>query len=320
MRAAVLEHFGGTPTRGEMEEPAAGPGEALVEVAMAALNPVDLKVATGAFYGASPDLPYVVGSEGMGVVRASGRWPVGQRVRFGAARPGALAEFVAVPDDQLVAVPDAVSDALAAGLGVAGMAAWCSLAAARLHEGERVLVLGATGSVGRLAVQVARLLGATRVVAAGRDAEALASLVELGAHATVAIDDRDAPALADAIVEASEGPPDVIVDPLWGDPALAGAMSAAPGARLVNLGDSAGATLSLPSALLRSRHLEILGYTNFALSVAEQRSVMESLLHHAGEGRLRFDHVAVVLGEVSRAWAAQAGSPHAKVLVRMKDA
>ncbi|EQD60316.1 Alcohol dehydrogenase zinc-binding domain protein, partial [mine drainage metagenome] len=83
MRAAILEHFGEAPVLREMYEPVPGPGEALVEVGMAALNPVDLRVATGTFYGARPELPYVVGSEGMGVVRASERWPVGQRVRFG---------------------------------------------------------------------------------------------------------------------------------------------------------------------------------------------------------------------------------------------
>ncbi len=318
MRAAILEQFGQAPVSGEMQEPVPGPGEALVEVGVAALNPVDLRVATGTFYGARPELPYVVGSEGMGVVRSSERWPVGQRVRFGSARPGALTELVAVPDDHLVAVPDAVSDALAAGIGIAGMAAWCSLAAARLHAGERVLVLGATGAVGRLAVQVACLLGATRVVAAGRDAAALASLVGLGAHGTVVLDGRDAAALAEAFVEAAEGHLDVIIDPLWGEAALAGALAAAPGARLVNLGDSAGATITLPSALLRSRHMEILGYTNMALPEAEQRSAIESLLHHASEGRLRLDHDLVALEEVREAWARQAGSPHAKVLLQLK--
>lgn len=320
MRAAILEHFGSTPVLGEMQEPVPGPSEALVEVGIAALNPVDLRVATGTFYGARAELPYVVGSEGMGVVRASERWPGGQRVRFGAARPGALAEIVTVPDDQLVALPDAVSDAVAAGIGIAGLAAWGSLAAARLHEGERVLVLGATGAVGRLAIQAARLLGATRVVAAGRDAAALPSSVDLGAHAAVVLDDRDAAALAEAIVEAAEGHLDVIIDPLWGEAALAGAMAAAPGARLVNLGDSAGTTMSLPSALLRSRHMEILGYTNMALPEAEQRSAIESLLHHASEGRLRLDHDVVALEEVSGAWARQAGSPHAKVLLQVKSA
>ena len=320
MQAAILEHFGGDPVVREMRDPAPDHSEALVEVRMAALNPVDLRVATGGFYGARPELAYVVGSEGVGVVRASRRWPAGQRVRFGLARPGALAEIVAARDDSLVAVPDAVSDMLAAGIGIAGMAAWCSLATARLHEGDRVLVLGATGAVGRLGVQVARLLGAARVVAAGRDAAALADLVDLGAHATVVLDGRDPAALAEAIVDAAEGRLDVIIDPLWGEPALSGAMAAASGARLVNLGDSAGTTMSLPSALLRSQRMEIRGYTNIALSEPEQRSAIESLLHHASKGRLRLDHKVVALEEATAAWAAQAGSPHAKVLVQVKRA
>ncbi|MCL5445361.1 MAG: zinc-binding alcohol dehydrogenase family protein, partial [Actinobacteria bacterium] len=99
------------------------------------------------------------------------------------------------------------------------------------------------------------------------------------------------------------------------------ALAAATGARLVNLGDSAGETSCLPSAVLRSRHMEILGYTNIALSEAEQRSAIESLLHHASEGRLSLDHdvASNTLEEVREAWARQAGSPHAKVLLQMKN-
>ena len=315
MRAALLEHFGATPAPGEVEQPEAGPGETLVEVRFAALNPVDLKVASGTFYGARPAPPYVPGSEGMGVVRASGSWSPGTRVRFGASLPGGLAEVVAVPDDALVAVPDAVDDAVAGGIGVGGLAAWGSLHAANLVEGERVLVLGATGVVGRLAIQIARLLGAARVIAAGRDTPSLGELVELGADAVVTFGDEGE--AAEAIVEAAGGQVDVIVDPLAGKPALAAAMAAAPRARLVNLGDAAGDTLELPAALLRSKSLMVLGYSNFALSPAEQRSALEALLGHAGAGHLHLAYDVVQFDQVTDAWERQRMSPRRRLVVKL---
>ena len=94
-------------------------------------------------------------------------------------------------------------------------------------------------------------------------------------------------------------------------------MAAAPGARLVNLGESAGATLSLPSALLRSRHLEILGYTNMGLTLAEQRAGLEALLDHAGAGRLHLDHDVMLLEQLSQAWERQAGSTHRKLVIQV---
>jgi NADPH:quinone reductase-like Zn-dependent oxidoreductase len=288
-----------------------------VEVRVAALNPVDLKIASGTFYGARPAPPYVPGSEGMGVVRASQSWSPGTRVRFGASRPGGLAEVVAVPDDALVAVPDEVEDAVAGGIGVAGLAAWGSLHAGNLVEGDRVLVLGAAGVVGRLAIQSAVLLGAARVVAAGRDTASLQELVELGANAVVTLGEEESAAGAEAIVEAAGGQVDVIVDPLAGKPALTAAMAAAPGGRLVNLGDAAGETLEFPAALLRSKSLVILGYTNFALSLTEQRSALEALLGHAGAGRLRLACDVVPLDQVADAWERQRTSPRRRLVVKL---
>lgn len=321
MRAALLERFGSPPRPGEVEEPVATDGEALVAVRLGALNPVDLKVASGNFYGNVPSLPYVPGSEGMGVVRTSERFEPGTRVRFGASRPGALADLVSCPDGSLVAVPDAVDDTFAAGIGIAGLAAWGSLRAARLQAGERVLVLGATGAVGRLTVQLASILGAGRVVAAARDSTSLESLTgDLapdGPDAFVVLDEREQEAIAEAITEEAGGKVDVIVDPLWGSPAMTALMAAAPRARLVNLGDSAGTSVEIGSALLRSKSLTLIGYTNFALSNDEQRSGIEELLEHARVGRLSLGSEVTALDEVARSWERQAASPHGKLLIAM---
>ena len=318
MRAALLESFGSLPRPDEVEEPVASNGEALVEVSLGALNPVDIKIASGTFYGNVPSPPYVPGSEGMGVVRTSERFAPGTRVRFGASRPGVLAELVAAPEDSLVAVPVAVDDAFAAGIGVAGLAAWGSLRAGRLEAGERVLVLGATGMVGRLAVQIAQILGAGRVVGAARSTAGLESLAgDLGNVGVVALDERPEAAVAEAITEAAGGQVDVVIDPLWGSPALAALMAAAPRARLVNLGDSAGTSVELTSALLRSKSLSLIGYTNFALPSDVQCSGIEELLGYAGAGKLSLDSEVTALDQVASAWERQASSPHRKLLVAM---
>lgn len=219
MRAALLERFGSPPRLGEVNEPVAAHGEAVVAVRLGALNPVDIKIASGGFFGSVPSPPYVPGNEGMGMVRSSERFEPGARVRFGASRPGALAELAVVPEESLVAVPDGVEDAVAAGIGIAGLAALESLRVARLRAGERVLVLGATGMVGRLAVQLARVLGAGRVVAAARDTTSLAITAGgLAPDGLVALDARRHEEIAEAMKEAAGGQLDVIIDPLWAAP------------------------------------------------------------------------------------------------------
>jgi NADPH:quinone reductase-like Zn-dependent oxidoreductase len=318
MHVAQVKQFGETPLTARAPEPIPASGEALVEVLVSALNPFDLRVAGGDFY-LRPQLPYVPGGEGAGVVLHSDRWPAGTRVRFGAARPGGIAQRVAVPDDQLVEIPEEVPDAIAAGIGVAGLAAWCGLAAGRLGTADRLLVLGATGVVGRLTLQVARILGAARVVAVGRNVETLAALTDTqGADAAVALDGRDPAALAKAVVEAAGGPVDVVMDLLWGEPGLAGVMAAGIGARLVIIGDKAGPTLALPAGLLRSRQLEVRGYTNLALPASEQHAALTSLLKHAAAGRLQMEHETFPLDQLATAWQRQADSPHRKLLIQMR--
>jgi NADPH2:quinone reductase len=183
MRAALIRELGSTPELGERDDPQ---GE-IVEVLAAPLNPVDLAVASGAYVAGHPPLPYVPGCE------AVGRTDDGEVIwvfggGFGLLRDGGMAERATVGDAVAVAVPDGADPALAAGLGIAGLAGWLPFAwRAPLRGGETVLVLGATGSVGLVAVQAAKLLGASRVVAAGRSGERLEKAASLGADATVQI-------------------------------------------------------------------------------------------------------------------------------------
>ncbi|MBO3745271.1 zinc-binding alcohol dehydrogenase family protein [Streptosporangiaceae bacterium NEAU-GS5] len=305
MYVAQLTEFGTAPEWTEHDDVEPGPGEALVKVSLAALNPFDLRVAGGNFY-VRPGLPYVPCGEGFGTVVRSSRFAAGARVRFGApVRPGALAGLVAVADDTLAPVPDSVTDEVAAGIGVAGMAAWFALRRARTAEGDRVLILGATGVAGGLAVRLAREMGAGEVVGAGRDHAALAFLAS------------DAVSVTTFDEEWADRRFDVIVDFVGGAPAAAAITAAAPGARLVNVGDAAGPVIAVPTGLLRSRGLEVHGHSNLLIPAAEQLAALSSLFGYAAAGGIDLRHEVWPADRLADAWRHQAGSPHRKILIRL---
>jgi NADPH:quinone reductase-like Zn-dependent oxidoreductase len=321
VRAALLTEVGGRPSVAERDDAAAGPGQALVRVLAASLNPIDLSTASGRFYAGPPQVPYVPGREGVGEVLEGRALAPGARVWFltraGYGGDGALAELAAVDEETAIALPEGIAAPVAACLGIAAMAAWLALTwRARLEPGETALVLGASGAVGRVAVQGAKLLGAGRVVAAARDADGLERARELGADATVALDGHDGvEALAAAIRDAAGGEVDVIVDPLWGEPALAAIAAAAANARLVQLGQSAGAEASVSSASIRGRQLSILGLTNFVAPREETRRCFGELCAHAIAGDLLIDHELLPLDRIAEAWERQERFPHGKLVI-----
>jgi NADPH:quinone reductase-like Zn-dependent oxidoreductase len=231
MEAAVLEDYESAPEFGEFEEPSAD-GLALVDVAVAGLNPVDHTIASGRFPGREPPLPSVPGLEGIGTVE-------GRRVYFDApvAPFGSMGERTLVEPDALIEVPDGVEDGLAVSFGISGLAAWLALTwRAELQQGESVLVLGASGVLGQIAVQGARLLGAGKVVAAARDSASLDhARHQLGADAVVELGGEGD--LTERFKEAAGGGFDVVVDPLWGEPALAAIGALNVEGRLVQIGN-----------------------------------------------------------------------------------
>jgi NADPH2:quinone reductase len=215
----------------------------------------------------------------------------------------------------VIEVPEGADPALAAALGIAGLAGWLPLAwRAPLVGGEHVLVLGATGSVGLVAVQAAKLLGAARVVAAGRDAAGLERAAEYGADATLRLDESDD--LVAAIKDAFGGEgPSYVFDPLWGEPAAAAIEAAAPHATIVNLGQSAGPTAMLASAAVRFKSLSILGHTNFAVPPGELAEQYRRLVAHAVAGEIRIDVERVPLDAVGEAWRRQADGAGTKLVI-----
>jgi NADPH2:quinone reductase len=315
VRAAIVTELGKSPERGEAPEPEAGEGEVVLEVLASSLNPIDIAVAAGRFYGGHPPVPYVAGAEAVGRVAGDGGlvWAAGSGI--GVARDGALAERAAVPEASLTPVPEGAEPELAVALGIAGMAGWLPLAwRAPVRDGETVLVLGATGTAGLVAVQAARLLGAGRVVAAGRDPERLARAAEVGADETVRIGQtRD---LARAFRRACGGDgPTLVFDPLWGEPLVAALEAAAPGARVVNVGQSAGAEATIRSGFVRGKQLDLLGYSNFAAPRDVVREEYGRLVQYALAGEIRVDVERVRLDDVPEAWERQAAGADAKLVV-----
>jgi NADPH:quinone reductase-like Zn-dependent oxidoreductase len=321
MKAAVLHAFDRPPRCEEFPDPVAQEGEAIVRVRAAALKPVDRQMVSGAHYASSRELPMVCGTDGVGVLDH------GRRVFFGGARPpyGAMAERTVVAAVRCVPLPDRVDDVAAAAVFNPGLSAFGALKwRAQVASGESVLILGATGVTGKLAVQTAKLLGAGRVVAAGRNEKVLGTLHELGADATIRL---GAPGenLAEVFArEVGERGFDIVIDYLWGavTEALVSAlarkdfMSAASRVRLVQVGESAGATISLPAAALRSSRLEILGAGSGSApaSRAVWGEAIQWLLENVGRGVLRVETECVPLAEIESAWGRELSGRRAVVV------
>src|SRR5271168_389430 len=185
MKAAMVVEAGQTPIYGDFKEPIPADGEVRVTVSAAALSNVVKSRASGTHYSSSGELPFVVGIDGVG------RLDDGRRVYFALPRApfGSMAEKAVIRPSQCVSLPDDLDDVTAAAIANPGMSAWAAFRErARLAPGENVLINGATGTAGRLAVQIAKHMGARKVVATGRNAEALKALSELGADVTIPLD------------------------------------------------------------------------------------------------------------------------------------
>jgi NADPH2:quinone reductase len=304
MRAAVIRDVGAAP---QLDAGYAEPeGELVVDVTAAPLNPVDVSIASGRFYAGPPNTPYVPGVEGVG------RTAEGARVWFetgaGYVGDGSMAERASVHPDRAVELPDGVSDVVAGCLGVAGIAAWVPLVhRACVEEGETVLILGATGVVGQIGVQAAKLLGAGRVIAAGRNAEKLA---RLDADATVQL-----PATPEELREAAGGLIDVVLDPLWGEHAATATEAMNVNGRLVILGQSAGQQATFDAGVVRGKALQILGHANAMTPPEVKYTAFRTMCDHAAKGELKVEHEEVPLDDVADAWERQASSPHVKLVL-----
>ena len=321
MKAAVLSAIGTAPRCEEFSEPEANEGEVIVRVLAAALKPVDRQMASGTHYASPMKLPMVCGSDGVGVLKD------GTRVFFAGTRPpyGTMAERTVVAAMRCFPLPDNVDDVTAAAVFNPGLSAFGALKwRAQVASGETVLVLGATGVTGKLAVQTAKLLGAGRVVALGRNEEVLSTLHELGADATIPLNQTGRELTESFAREASGKGFDVMIDYLWGAPteALMAAITrkdfnpATARVRLVQVGESAGATISLPAAVLRSSRLEILGAGSGSAPASREAwgEAIQWLLGHVARGTLRIDTERVRLRDIEAEWGRERSGRRAVVI------
>ena len=312
MRAALVEQIGEPPVVGEVAEPERGPGQALVQITAAPLNPIDLSISAGRFYGGHPDPPYVPGREAVGRVLQGDRFASGTQVWFMPGGNGCMAEYAVVDEDACIELPDGTDHALAASLGIAGLTGWLAVEwRAHLRGGERVLVLGATGMVGLVAVQTARILGAGRIAAAGRDADALEAAAAAGADEVVVLEGD----MQQKFEQALEGRPDVVIDPLWGEPARAAVEAMAYSGRLVQVGQSAGADATLRSGAVRGKSLAILGFTLGQVPRERQVAAYAKLLEHSTSGELTIERETLPLDWAGEAWRRQESSPQRKLVL-----
>ena len=304
MRAAVLHELGATPTVQEFGEPTPKDAAVVVNVSAGGLNPADLVIAAG--IQKPPPFPYVPGSEGVGNLAD------GTRVYFSnsVAPFGSLAERCLANDELIVPMPSELSDGAAIAVGTAGTSAWIPLTQkAHLQPGESVLVLGATGSVGQIAVQAAKVLGAARVVAAGRNRPMLEKLRDRGADDIVVLEDG----YEDALIAASNGGFDLVIDMLYGAPMAAGIKATRAGGRIVNVGMRAGRTVELSGLVLKGRDLLTYGGERPSLDI--RRDAISQLWHHVITGDITVEFESLPLEDVAEAWKRQGESPNTKLVL-----
>jgi NADPH:quinone reductase-like Zn-dependent oxidoreductase len=304
MKAAIVRGPGQSPVYGDIAEPLPSSGEKRIRVTAAAISHVVKSRASGSHYSASGQFPFVVGIDGVG------RLDDGRRVYFVLPNPpyGSMAEQTVVPVAQCVPLPDALDDVTAAAIANPGVSSWAAYTErARLKVGETVLVNGATGTAGRLAVQIARHLGAKKVIATGRNADALRAVADLGADVTIPLVEDQA-ALEDSFKrEFAEGV-DVVVDYLWGNSAerllIAGAKAGADALpiRFVQIGSASRPDITLPSAVLRASAIELKGSGIGSIPLDRLVDAVDGLFEATVPGGFKIATRPIPLSEVEEAW------------------
>jgi NADPH:quinone reductase-like Zn-dependent oxidoreductase len=310
MKAAVVLEPGKNPTYGEFREPIPRDGEVRITVSAASLNHVTRGRAAGAHYSSKGGIPAIAGVDGVG------RLPDGRRVYFALPEEpfGSMAQWAVVRRQQCIPLPDDLDDVTAAAIANPGMSSWAALKErAHLSEGETVLVNGATGAAGSLAVQIAKHLGARKVIATGRDANALQSLKALGADVTISIT-QPPEELEDAFKEQFGGEGvDVVLDYLWGKSAeilIVAAAKAGKDAvpiRFIEIGSASGRDITLPSAALRSSALELMGSGAGSIPVERLIKAIGDVLRSVVPGHLQLQTESIPLADVEGAWTKDDG-------------
>lgn len=321
MKAAVMYEGGAMPQYADFQEPAVqGDDQLLISMTAAAIKNLDKSRASGQHYSSvDKSKAEVVGGDGIG------KLPDGTRV-YAIGESGTIAERALVEKDRMVKLPEEIDDAVAAALPNAVIgSAMGLLFRAKLQPGETVLINGATGFTGRVAVQVARLYGAKRIIATGRNSESLNSLIELGADQVVLLD-RENKAFTAKIKEIhQETPIDVVIDYLWGQTAemiidaLKGQGSFTHRVRYVSIGSVAGDKVQLSAAALRSCDLQLSGSGLGSWTKEEVRKlfadILPEVLQLAADGKLKIDVIRVEMKDIETLWDIEVPDGHRLVVM-----
>ncbi|HCR2972422.1 TPA: zinc-binding alcohol dehydrogenase family protein [Klebsiella aerogenes] len=301
MKAAVVFDLNEGPIWADFTEPQPAAGYTLIDVRAAAISHVVKGRASGRHYSFDGTLPFVVGIDGVGMTSD------GQRVYFAfpSAPFGSMAQRAPVALQNCLPLPDALDDISAAAMANPGMSAWAALVKrAQFQAEETVLINGATGSAGQLAVQIARYLGAKKIIATGRNTQALAALA-----ADECIDlTADEQTLNAQFAAASAGQIDVVVDYLWGRsaelllPMLAKYTPGDKPVRYVQVGSLAGADIALNGAVLRAAPLQLMGSGIGSLTMPQLLAATGEMLQAAVPGHFTIATTPLPLRDVAAAW------------------
>ena len=309
MKAAVIYQQGGLPQYEEVQEPTVqGKDEILVTVKAVALKHLDKGRANGSHY--SSEAPAgngrVPGGDGICVLKD------GSRV-YAIGVSGMMAEKAIIERDRMVPVPEGLDDVTAAALPNAVIGAAMGLRfKADIQRGDVVLINGATGFTGRVAVQIAKHYGAKKVIVTGRNQQSLSELLSLGADEVVSLLQEDEHFIAQIQVIHASTPIDIIVDYLWGHSAemllgcIKGDGSFTNRIRYVSVGSMAGDKIQLSAENLRSVNLALSGSGLGAWSKGEVRILLQEILPEmfqlAAKGKLLVKTTAVALPQIAAIW------------------
>jgi NADPH:quinone reductase-like Zn-dependent oxidoreductase len=311
LKALVLETANTSPKFTDFEEPQVkDDSQRVVKLLAAALNPYDYYLSSQA----GSVLPRIVGGEGVGQLED------GRRVYFDSSVSpyGSVAEQALILGESGIQLPEDLDLGQALISGTAGLAGYLPLAwKAEVRHGESVLILGATGVQGQVATQVAKLLGASHVTAAGRNQQVLEELTHKGADSIAVLGDDPVKAIKQAM---PEGGYQVVIDSLFGEPLLAvlnsGCLSAT--SRVVVVGGSAAQEINLGFRQLQSiKGASISGYSTFFVPSDVKQAAYLKLVGYLKTGDIQVAVSKFELDQAEQAWQAQAEGPHAKVIITM---
>jgi NADPH:quinone reductase-like Zn-dependent oxidoreductase len=276
MKAAVISSFEKPPHFADFAQPIPEHAEVIIKVTAAALHPVVKSIASGVHYTAGDTLPFIPGVDGVGKLAD------GTRVYFGMARSpyGTMAQKTVAYEQMCMPLPDNLDDIRASALYNPGLSSWLALTwRAQLIPGQTVLINGATGVAGRLAIQIAKHLGAGKIIVTGKNKQALIGL-------------------------------NIIIDYLWGKPAetiIAALMQpkiikTSDKIRFIQLGDSAGSTLSLPAFALRSSGLELYGCGIGSAPLEQIIEAVPAFTEYIAQENVKVNTIAVPLYNIESVW------------------